>query len=249
MGRLEGKIAVVTGASSGIGLAIAKRFAQEGAELFITGRRQAELDAAVREIGGNTRGVRGDISKLADLNNLYKTVEQYGKLIDVLVANAGIGEFIPLEYVDESHFDRLFTTNVKGTVFTVQKSLPLLKEGASIILIGSVAAEAAVPAFSIYSGTKGAIRSFARAWTVELAPRKIRVNVLAPGAIVTPGWNDFASSKSELEQIMAQAASQSPFNRMGSPEEVAGAALFLASDDSSFVNGTGLYVDGGTLQF
>ena len=195
MGRLEGKVAVVTGANSGIGLASAKRFAREGAQLFVTGRRQAELDAAVSEIGGDTVGVRGDVSNFADLDRLYETVREKAGVIDILFANAGIGEFATLQDITEEHFDRTFAINVKGTLFTVKKALPLLRDGSSIILTGSSAANRGIPAFSVYSASKAAIRNFARGWIVDLAPRRIRVNVLVPGATYTPGWHALAPTK------------------------------------------------------
>jgi NAD(P)-dependent dehydrogenase (short-subunit alcohol dehydrogenase family) len=245
MGKLSGKIAVVTGASSGIGLAIAKRYAQEGAKVFITGRRKSALDEAVREIGVNAVAVTSDISNLADLDKLYEQVRQQAGHIDILCANAGIAEFVPLEYVTEEHYERLFDTNVKGTLFTVQKALPLLREGGSIILIGSNAVEMGGPAFSVYAASKGALRTFVRGWAGELAPRGIRANVLVPGAVTTPGWHGFAETEDQLQVIQQQAASFAVMNRMGLPDEIAGAALFLASDDSSFVTGSALYVDGG----
>ncbi|WP_342706079.1 SDR family oxidoreductase [Burkholderia arboris] len=248
MGKLEGKVAVVTGANSGIGLAIAKRFALEGARLFITGRRQVELDAAVKEIGGDTIAVQGDVSKLADLDRLYQVVRERAGGVDIVAANAGIGEFVPLEHVTEAHFDRLFSINVKGALFTVQKALPLLRDGGSIVMTGSNAADKGTPAFSVYAGTKGAIRSFVRGWAHELGPRRIRANVLMVGPIVTPGWNGFAETQEQVRAIQDSVATQSPLNRMGQSTEVADTALFLASDDSSYVTGSALYVDGGTAQ-
>lgn len=248
MGKLEGKVAVVTGANSGIGLAIAKRFAQEGARLFITGRRQVELDAAMKEIGGDTIAVQGDVSKLADLDRLYQVVRERAGGVDIVAANAGIGEFVPLEHVTEAHFDRLFSINVKGALFTVQKALPLLRDGGSIVMTGSNAADKGTPAFSVYAGTKGAIRSFVRGWALELGPRRIRANVLMVGPIVTPGWNGFAETPEQVRAIQDSVATQSPLSRMGQSAEVADAALFLASDDSSYVTGSALYVDGGTAQ-
>ncbi len=248
MGRLEGKVAVVTGATSGIGLATAKRFAREGARLFITGRRVAELDSAVREVGGTVRGVRGDVSNLADLDRLYDTVREEAGNIDVLFANAGGGTFMPLGEITEDHYDYTFATNVKGTLFTVQKALKLLRDGSSIILTGSTAANTGLPAFSVYSATKGAIRSFARSWIIDLAPRRIRVNVLVPGGTSTPGWHDLASSEEQSQQMLAMTKAATPLGRLGTPDETANAALFLASDESSFVNGSELFVDGGSAQ-
>lgn len=248
MGRLEGKVAVVTGANSGIGLASAKLFAREGARLFITGRRQDELDAAVAEIGSDARGVRGDVSNLADLDQLYNIVREKAGVIDVLFANAGGGEFAALQDITEEHFDKTFATNVKGTLFTVQKALPLLRDGASIILTGSSAASAGMPAFSVYSATKAAIRSFARGWSVDLASRRIRVNVLVPGTTTTPGWRALAHTDEAHRQMAEMSAAASPLGRMGEPGEIAAAALFLASDESSYVNGSEIHADGGSGQ-
>ncbi len=248
MGRLEGKVAVVTGANSGIGLATAKRFVREGARLFVTGRRQPELDAAVREIGGKTTGVSGDVSNLADLDRLYDVVRHEAGFIDVLFANAGGGGFSPLGEITEEHYDHTFDTNVKGTLFTVQKALPLLRDGASVILTGSTAAVTGVPAFSVYSASKAAIRSFARSWILDLAPRRIRVNVLAPGATSTPGWHALAASEEQDLEMQRLTIAATPLGRLGDPDEIAGAALFLASDESSFVNGSELFVDGGSAQ-
>src|SRR5277367_2680012 len=248
MGRLKGKVAVVTGANSGIGLAAARRFAREGARLFITGRRQTELDAAVREVGGKTIGVRGDVSNLADLDRLYGVVRQDAGVIDILFANAGGGEFMPLQEITEEHYDRTFATNVKGTLFTVQKALPLLRDGGSVILAGSTSAVTGIPAFSVYSASKAAIRSFARGWILDLAPRRIRVNVLVPGATSTPGWHGLASSEEQDLEMQRLTREATPLGRLGDPDEVANAALFLASDESSFVNGSELFVDGGSAQ-
>ena len=195
MGRLEGKVAVITGANSGIGLASAKRFAAEGARVFMTGRRKKELEAAVAEVGHNSRGIEGDVANLADLDRLFAVVKDEAGAIDILFANAGGGEFAALGEITEEHFDRTFDVNVKGTLFTVQKALPLLKDGGSIILTGSTAASTGTPAFSVYSATKAAIRSFARSWILDLAPRKIRVNVLAPGSTSTPGWHALAPTE------------------------------------------------------
>ena len=246
--RLKGKIAVVTGGNSGIGLTTAHRFVEEGAFVFITGRRQSELDVAVKQIGKNVTGVQGDVSNLADLDRLYDTVKQQKGRIDVLFANAGIGEFAPLGTITESNFDKTFRVNVKGTLFTVQKALPLIQEGGSIILNASTAGSKGVEGFSVYSATKAAIRSFARSWTVDLKQRKIRVNAISPGPIDTPGLNGLIESQQHGEQLKKYLVSSVPQGRMGSPEEVAKAVSFLASDDSSFVTGIELFVDGGQAQ-
>jgi NAD(P)-dependent dehydrogenase (short-subunit alcohol dehydrogenase family) len=248
MGRLEGKIAVVTGANSGIGLAVAHRFVREGAQLFVTARRKDKLDAAVRELGGGARGVAGDISNLADLDRLYDIVRQEAGAIDVLLCNAGGGEFMPLPTITEEHYERTFSINVKGTLFTVQKALPLLRDGASVILTGSTAAITGIPAFSVYSASKAAIRSFARSWILDLAPRRIRVNVLAPGSTSTPGWHGLSASEEQDREMQRLTIAATPLGRLGDPAEIANAALFLASDESSFVNGSVLFADGGAAQ-
>lgn len=248
MGKLDGKIAVITGATSGIGLASATRFAQEGAQVFMTGRRQAELDKAVTEVGHDARGIQGDIANMADLDRLYDTVRQETGRIDVLFANAGGGEFAALSQITEDHYDRTFATNVKGTLFTVQKALPLLVDGASVILTGSTAASTGSPAFSVYGASKAAIRNFARNWMLDLAPRRIRVNVLVPGATSTPGLHGLSSSEEDNRDFVAMMEAQIPLGRMGTPQEIAAAALFLASDDSSFINGSELFADGGQAQ-
>jgi NAD(P)-dependent dehydrogenase (short-subunit alcohol dehydrogenase family) len=246
--RLQGKIAVITGANSGIGLASAKRFAEEGARVFMTGRRQEELDAAVREVGSNARGVQGDVSKLSDIDRLYDIVKGEAGHIDVLFANAGGGEFAPLGAISEEHYDRTFDINVKGTLFTVQKALPLLKDGASVILTGSTAASTGTPAFSVYAATKAAIRSFARGWIIDLGPRGIRVNVLAPGPTSTPGFHGLGETEEQKKEMMRLTLASVPLGRMGDPREIANAALFLASDESSFVTGSELFADGGSAQ-
>jgi len=240
--KLEGKTAVITGGTDGIGLATAKRFVEEGAYVFITGRRQKELDEAVKAIGANVAGVQGDIAQLADLDRLYETVAQTGKRIDIVFASAGVGEFVPFGAVTEEHFDRLFNINVRGTLFTVQKALPLLNDGGSIILNGSVASVKGTAAFGVYAASKAALRSFVRTWTTDLKDRRIRSNVVSPGPINTP----LASRQSA--DVIARMVSTIPMGRMGEPEEVAKAALFLASDDSSFVTGIELFVDGGRAQ-
>lgn len=248
MARLQGKVAVITGANSGIGLAAAKLFAAEGAHVFMTGRRKKELDAAVAEVGRNARGIQGDVSKLADLDRLFAIVRDEAGAIDVLFANAGGGEFVALGAISEEHFDKTFLTNVKGTLFTVQKALPLLRAGSSIILTGSTTATKGTPGFSVYGASKAAIRNFARSWILDLAPRKIRINVLSPGATSTPGWHNLAASEEAHQEMVTFVKSTTPLGRLGEPEESASAALFLASDDSSFITGSELFVDGGSAQ-
>jgi NAD(P)-dependent dehydrogenase (short-subunit alcohol dehydrogenase family) len=248
MNRLEGKVAVITGGNSGIGLATAQRFADEGAHVFITGRRQNELDAAVRQIGKQATGVQGDVSNLADLDRLYATVKREKGRIDVVFANAGGGSFAPLGAISEEHFDTTFSSNVKGLVFTVQKALPLLLDGGSIILNASIAASKGMPALSVYSATKAAVRSFARGWTVDLKARKIRVNAISPGPIDTPGVQSMGLTEAQLEQFKTEIVGAVPLARMGRADEIASAALFLASDDSSYVTGIELFVDGGMAQ-
>src|ERR1700681_3325185 len=240
--KLEGKTAVITGGTEGIGLSTAKLFVEEGAYVFITGRRPKELDEAVKAIGGNVSGVQGDVAKLADLDRLYETVSKEKGRIDIVFANAGVGEFVPFTYVTEEHFDNLFNINVRGTLFTVQKALPLLNDGGSIILTGSVASVKGTAAFGVYGATKAAIRSFVRAWTVELKDRRIRSNVLSPGPTDTP-----QVTRQPVDAI-GRIVSTIPMGRMGEPDEIAKAALFLASDDSSFVTGIELFVDGGRAQ-
>ena len=248
MGKLDGKIAVITGGNSGIGLASAKRFVAEGAHVFIAGRRQAELDAAVASIGGNVTGIRSDVSNLEDLDRLYQMVKEQEGRIDILFANAGLGEFLPFGQITEAHFDRTFGVNVKGTLFTVQKALPLMQPGGSIILTGSTAGSQGSPAFSVYGASKAAIRSFARNWILDLKGSGIRVNVLAPGATSTPGLHGLTPNTEQDRQMTEMLIAQTPLGRMGRPEEIAAAALFLASDESSFVNGIELFVDGGMAQ-
>ena len=248
MGKLDGRIAVITGASSGIGLASAKRFAREGARVFMTGRRQAELDKAVAEVGDGAHGVQGDVANLDDLDRLYGIVREQAGRIDVLFANAGGAEFMPLQAVTEEHYDRIFATNVKGTLFTVRKALPLLRDGASVILTGSTIGTTGAPSFSVYGASKAAIRNFARSWILDLAPRRIRVNVLAPGATSTPGLHGLTQAGEQNRAFVASLEAATPLGRMADPDEIAGAALFLASDDSSFVTGSELFADGGSAQ-
>jgi NAD(P)-dependent dehydrogenase (short-subunit alcohol dehydrogenase family) len=243
MKKLDGKVAVITGATSGIGLASAKLFVAEGAYVFITGRRQKELDEAVKAIGINVTGVQGDASNLADLDHLYETVKTRKGQLDILYANAGVGEFnVPLGSVTEANFDQTFNVNVRGTLFTVQKALPLIRDGGSIIMTGSIASVKGFEGVSVYNASKAAIRSFARTWTVDLKARKIRVNVLSPGTIDT---GIFVGVPKEVKD---QFVSLIPMGRIGEPAEIATAALFLASNDSSFVTGIELFVDGGTAQ-
>jgi NAD(P)-dependent dehydrogenase (short-subunit alcohol dehydrogenase family) len=247
-GKLEGKVAVVTGGNSGIGLATAKRFAAEGAHVFITGRRQAELDRAAAEIGANATTVRADSSNLSDLDRVYDLVKDKAGRIDILFANAGVGEFAALGEITEDHYDKIFDINVKGVLFTVQKALPLFRDGGSIILNASVVASMGTRAFSVYSATKAAVRNFARSWILELADRGIRVNVLSPGPIATPGLDGLGKTEEQSRQVKASLIAGIPLGRLGTPDEVAKAVVFLASDDSSFVNGAELFVDGGFAQ-
>ncbi len=246
--KLQGKVAVVTGGNSGIGLATAKRFAAEGARVFITGRRQAELDAAVKEIGPLATGIQGDVSKLADLDRLYEVVKQKADAVDIVFANAGTAGFAALGSITEEHFDDIFNTNVKGVLFTVQKALPLLREGASIIINGSTTSVMATPAFSVYSATKAAVRNFARNWILDLKDRRIRVNVISPGPIKTPGLHGLAPNEEAARALFEQMATTIPLGRLGDPDEVARTAVFLGSEDSSFINGAELFVDGGVAQ-
>ena len=242
MGRLEGKVAVITAATSGMALATAKLFVKEGAYVFITGRQQDKLDKAAKLIGQNVTAVQGDASNLADLDRLYATVKKEKGRIDVLFASAGFGEFAKIGEITEEHFDKTFNLNVRGTLFTVQKALPLFADGGSIFLNGSITSIKGFPNFSVYSASKAAVRSFARTWLVDLKDRKIRVNILSPGPIDTPALDPLGPEAKEYF------AAQIPRGEIGRPEEIAAAALFLASSDSSFVNGVELFVDGGTAQ-
>ncbi|MBN9396250.1 MAG: SDR family oxidoreductase [Candidatus Melainabacteria bacterium] len=242
MGKLDGKVAVITGATSGMALATAKLFVQEGAYVFITGRRQDVLDAAVKEIGANVTGVRGDASNLDDLDHLYETVRKSGKRIDILFASAGTGQFASIMDVTPEQFDTTFNLNARGTLFTVQKALPLFNDGGAIILNGTIAASQGHPAFGVYGGSKAALRIFAQTWVNELKDRKIRVNVLSPGMTDTP-----AIATVLTPNMKAQFEQKIPRGEIGKSEEIATTALFLASSDSSYVNGVELYVDGGTM--
>jgi NAD(P)-dependent dehydrogenase (short-subunit alcohol dehydrogenase family) len=246
MGKLDGKIAVVTGGSTGIGLATAKRFVADGAYVFVTGRRKSELDAAVADIGENVSAVQADVSKLSDLDGLFAVVRHAKGRIDILFANAGIAEAAPLGEISEDHFDRQFDINVKGTLFTVQKALPLMPQGASIILNASVVGSKGFANRSVYSATKAALRSFARTWTSDLKGRKIRVNVVSPGGTDTPGLQGLAKTDSKgLDELYRERV---PLGRVGRPADVAAAVSFLASDDSSYITGIELFVDGGAAQ-
>jgi NAD(P)-dependent dehydrogenase (short-subunit alcohol dehydrogenase family) len=241
--KLEGKIALITGGSTGIGLATAKQFVAEGAYVYITGRRKPELEAAAASIGSNIAAIQGDVSKLADLDRIYAQIKKEKGRVDIVFANAGLGEMVPLGSITEEHFDKLFGINVKGVVFTVQKALPLMPDGGTVILNASIVSVKGFPAFSVYSATKAAVRSFARSWTTDLKDRHIRVNVVSPGPIETPLLN----STFEGDNLKAL-ASGVPMGRVGRPEEIAKAAAFLASTDASFITGVELFVDGGTAQ-
>ena len=247
--KLEGKIALITGGSSGLGLATAQRFVEEGAHVFITGRRQPELDSAVKQIGSNATSIRSDISNLADLDRLFATIKEQKGRLDILFANAGGGAFVPLEQVTEEHFDKYFGINVKGTLFTVQKALPLMVAGGAIVINGSMVSIKGVPAFGVYAATKAALRSFARTWTQDLKGRNIRVNVVSPGTVVTPAYKtELGLTDEQIEDFKAQAAATTPLGRTGTADEISRAVVFLASDDASFINGVELFVDGGAAQ-
>src|SRR5580692_7521845 len=247
--KLAGKVAVVTGGSSGIGLATAQRFVNEGAYVFITGRRKTALDAAVSQIGHDITAVQGDVSKLADLDKLYTTVKKEKGTLDIVFANAGTGAFAPLGQISEEHFDKQFDVNVKGLLFTVQKALPLLQDGGSIVLNASIVSITGSPALSVYSATKAAVRSFARTWAVDLKERKIRVNAISPGVVPTPGYNTaLGMNQAAVDQFVSASVVNIPLGRPGTTDEIAKAVSFLASDDSSYVNGIELFVDGGLAQ-
>ena len=248
MGRLTGKTALITGGSTGIGLASAKRFAAEGARVFIAGRRQAELDNAVAAIGHGATAIRCDVSNLADLDHLYARITTEAGQLDVVFANAGLGTVAPLGAISEADFDHMFGVNAKGTLFTVQKALPLMRSGGSIILTGSTTGSMGTPAFSVYSATKAAVRNFARSWALDLKGTGIRVNVLSPGGTDTPGLHGVFEPTGQADAMLAGLMAQTPLGRIGRPEETAAVALFLASDDSSFMTGSEVFVDGGAAQ-
>jgi NAD(P)-dependent dehydrogenase (short-subunit alcohol dehydrogenase family) len=248
MGKLEGKIALVTGGNSGIGLATAKRFVEEGAYVFITGRRDAELAAATKEIGRNVTAVQGDVAKLGDLDRLFAQIKREKGRLDIVFANAGVARYAPLGEITEELYDSIFDINVKGVLFTVQKALPLLPDGSSIILNASIVGSKGLSSNSVYSATKAAVRSFARTWTTDLKSRRIRVNAISPGTIDTPGLRDLLASASAGDERRKMITNIVPAGRFGTPDEIAKAVVFLASDDSSYVTGTELFVDGGFAQ-
>jgi NAD(P)-dependent dehydrogenase (short-subunit alcohol dehydrogenase family) len=248
MGKLDGKIALVTGGNGGIGLATAKRFVAEGAYVFITGRREGELAAAVKDIGRNVTAVQGDVSNLADLDRLFGQIKREKGKLDIVFANAGIAKYAPVSAITEELYDSIFNINVKGLLFTVQKALPLMPDGAAIVLNASIVASKGLSANSIYSATKAAVRSFARTWTTDLKARRIRVNAVSPGTIDTPGLNDLLASSEAGQERIKMISNAVPLGRFGTPDEIAKAVVFLASDDSSYVTGTELFVDGGFAQ-
>jgi NAD(P)-dependent dehydrogenase (short-subunit alcohol dehydrogenase family) len=248
MGKLEGKIALITGGNSGIGLATAKQFVNEGAYVFITGRRDSELAAAVKEIGRNVNGIQGDVSNLGDLDRLFGQVKREKGKLNIVFANAGVAQYAPFGEITEEFYDSIFNINVKGLLFTVQKALPLMPDGASIILNASIVASKGLPSNSVYSVTKAAVRSFARTWTTDLKDRRIRVNAVSPGATDTPGLSDLLASAGVGEERLNMISNTVPLGRLGTPDEIAKAVVFLASDDSSYITGTELFVDGGMAQ-
>src|SRR5713226_8392611 len=248
MGKLEGRIALVTGGNSGIGLATARQFVHQGAYVFITGRREPELARAVKEIGSNVTGVQGDVSHLGDLDRLFAHIQREKGTLDIVFANAGAAKSAPFGTITEEHYDSIFNINVKGLLFTVQKALPLLPDGASIILNASIVGSKGFAANSVYSATKAAVRSFARTWTTDLKERRIRVNAVSPGPIETPGLIDLAASTGAGEERLKMLSNSVPLGRLGTPDEIAKAVVFLASDDSSYITGTELFVDGGFAQ-
>jgi NAD(P)-dependent dehydrogenase (short-subunit alcohol dehydrogenase family) len=245
MGKLEGKIALVTGGNSGIGLAAAKQFVNEGAYVFITGRRDAELAAAVKEIGKGVTGVQGDVSDLGDLDRLFAQIKREKGRVDIVFANAGVAKYAALGSITEEHYDSI---NVKGLLFTVQKALPLMPDGAAVILNASIVASKGLAANSVYSATKAAVRSFARTWTTDLKTRRIRVNAVSPGSIDTPGLSELLASSETGAQRKTVISNSIPLGRFGTPDEIAKAVVFLASDDASYITGTELFVDGGFAQ-
>jgi NAD(P)-dependent dehydrogenase (short-subunit alcohol dehydrogenase family) len=248
MGKLEGKIALVTGGNSGIGLATAKRFVSEGAYVFVTGRRDTELAAAVKEIGHDVTGIRGDVSNLGDLDRLFEQITREKGKLDIVFANAGIAKYAHFGEISEELYDSIFDVNVKGLLFTVQKALPLMPDGATIILNASIVGSKGLPSNSVYSATKAAIRSFARTWTTDLKDRHIRVNAVSPGTTDTPGLSELLASSQVGEQRRKMISISVPLGRLGTSDEIAKAVVFLASDDSSYVSGVELFVDGGFAQ-
>ena len=248
MGKLDGRVALVTGGNSGIGLATAQEFAAEGAYVFITGRREAELAAAVKEIGKNVNGIRADVSNSGDLDQLFSRIKNEKGKLDIVFANAGVAKYAALGHITEELYDSIFDVNVKGVLFTVQKALPLIPEGGSIILNASIVGSKGLPANSVYSATKAAVRSFARTWTTDLKDRHIRVNVVSPGSTDTPGLSELFGSSEVGQQRLKMISSLVPLGRLAKPKEIARAVVFLASDDSSYITGTELFVDGGFAQ-
>jgi NAD(P)-dependent dehydrogenase (short-subunit alcohol dehydrogenase family) len=247
-GKLKGKIALITGGNSGIGLATAKQFVNEGAYVFITGRREAELAAAKKQIGKNVTAIQGDVSNLDDLDRLFAQIKKEKGKIDIVFANAGVARYAPIGTITEDFFDSIFDINVKGVLFTVQKALPLLRDGGSIILNASIVGSKGLSSNSVYSATKAAVRSFARTWTTDLKDRRIRVNAISPGPIDTPGLSELLASSETGEQRKKMISNTVPLGRFGKPEEIAKAVVFLASDDASYITGIELFVDGGFAQ-
>jgi NAD(P)-dependent dehydrogenase (short-subunit alcohol dehydrogenase family) len=247
-GKLEGKVALITGGNSGIGLATAKEFVNEGAYVFITGRRDAELAAAKKQIGKNVTAIQGDVSNLGDLDRLFAQIKKEKGKLDIVFANAGVAKYAPFGKITEEHYDSIFNINVKGLLFTVQKALPLLPDGASIILNASIVASKGLSSNSVYSATKAAVRSFARTWTTDLKDRRIRVNAISPGPIDTPGLSDLLASSETGQERKKMISNTVPLGRFGTPDEIAKAVVFLASDDSSYITGTELFIDGGFAQ-
>ena len=247
-GKLEGKVALITGGNSGIGLATAKQFVNEGAYIFITGRREAELAAAKKQIGKNVTAIQGDVSNLDDLDRLFAQIKKEKGKLDIVFANAGVARYAPLGAITEDLFDSIFDINVKGVLFTVQKALPVLRDGGSIVLNASIVASKGLSSNSVYSATKAAVRSFARTWTTDLKDRRIRVNAISPGPIDTPGLSELLASSETGEQRRKMISTTVPLGRFGRPEEIAKAVVFLASDDASYITGVELFVDGGFAQ-